>query len=104
MKMNQEQFKVAMENGDKPLVAVFSAAWCGPCKMFSPVLDKAGDELGGKYNFAKVDVDESPKLAAEYEVMTVPTIVVIKGGAVVAKKSGAFPNVALLGKWIEGVL
>ena len=104
MKTNQQGFRELIKKNDKPLVVMFSATWCGPCKMFAPVFEKAGVELGSKYNLAKIDVDECPDLSSEYDVVTVPTLFVIRDGKVIGKKSGAYPTVALLDKWIESVL
>ena len=97
--MNVEQFKNEIAKTDKPVIATFSATWCGPCKMFAPIFEKASGELVEKFNFAKLDVDVVPTLSAEYEVMTVPTILLFKNGEVVKRKAGGFPTVGLLDKW-----
>jgi len=70
--------------------------------MFAPVFEKAIKELAEKYSLEKIDIDQLPQLASEYEVMSVPTLLHISNGKVVKKRAGAFPTVTHLQKWIEG--
>ena len=59
----------------------FWAEWCGPCKMFAPVLDDLSQEYDGKIKFTKVDVDENPETAMKYGIRSIPTLLVFKGGS-----------------------
>ena len=69
----------------------FWATWCPPCRMMAPVLESAEQQLGDKINFAKVDVDEQQQLAAEFDIMSIPTLVVFKDGKPVKRMSGYRP-------------
>ena len=66
--------------GDKPAIIDFYASWCGPCKMQSPVIEALAEELEGKVIFGKVNVDEEAALALKYQIMSIPTLVVMKYG------------------------
>ena len=81
--------------GDKPAIVDFYADWCGPCRMVAPVIDKLAEErLDVK--FGKVNVDEEPQLAAKFGVVSIPTLVVMDGGAIVAQAVGARPKEMIL--------
>ena len=69
----------------------FWATWCPPCRMMAPVLESAEQQLGDKINFVKVDVDEQQQLAAEFGIMSIPTLVVFKDGKPVKRMSGYRP-------------
>ena len=69
----------------------FWATWCPPCRMMAPVLESAEQQLGDKINFVKVDVDEQQQLAAEFDIMSIPTLVVFKDGQPVKRMSGYRP-------------
>ena len=73
----------------------FWAAWCGPCKMIAPVLDEIDAEIGDKVKIVKVDVDNNQATAAEYQVMSIPTLLLFKDGNVVDKTVGFQPKEAL---------
>ncbi len=88
--LNSEEFKSAIQ-GDAVLVD-FSATWCGPCKMLSPVLESMSSNYEGKVDFVKVDVDESMDVAQEYGIMAVPTVILFKKGEKVGAFSGYQPE------------
>lgn len=69
----------------------FWATWCPPCRMMAPVLESAEQQLGDKINFVKVDVDEQQQLAAEFDIMSIPTLVVFKDSKPVKRMSGYRP-------------
>ena len=69
----------------------FWATWCQPCRLMAPVLESAEQQLGDKINFVKVDVDEQQQLAAEFDIMSIPTLVVFKDGKPVKRMSGYRP-------------
>ena len=90
-----ENFDSEVLKSDIPVLVDFYADWCGPCKMMAPVVEKIDVEYGGKVKGGKINVDENPEIAGNYGVMTIPTIMVIKGGQVVEKTIGVQPKKAL---------
>ena len=78
--INNDNFQKEVKESDKIVLVDFFATWCGPCKMLSPVLDQVADELKDKVVIGKLDIDESLDLAKEYEVMSVPTMILFKDG------------------------
>ena len=87
---SREEFAEALKH-DGLVVVDFFATWCGPCKMIAPLLDKFAAEYS-QAKFIKVDVDEFGELAQEYEVSSMPTVLLLKGGSVVTKVIGANPG------------
>lgn len=75
-------------NSSTPTVVDFYATWCGPCKMQSPILYEFKEEVKGKANVVKIDVDQNPALASEYNVQSIPTIIIFKNGEVKEKMVG----------------
>ena len=84
-------FRAAMEE-KKTLVVDFWAEWCGPCRMLAPVMEQLSDELAGKAEFVKIDVDDNPDLAREYSIMSIPCVMVFKGAALPDNKAGSVPK------------
>ncbi|MFC4854904.1 thioredoxin [Actinophytocola glycyrrhizae] len=83
-------------NSDKPVLVDFWATWCGPCRMVAPVLEEIAAEHGDKLTVAKLDVDANPTIARDYQVLSIPTLMVFKGGEKVKEIVGAKPKAALL--------
>ena len=95
IELTTENFEQEVLQADKPVLVDFGASWCGPCKMLSPVIDEIAGERDD-IKVGKVNVDEQPELAQKYGVMSIPTVLVIKGGEEVNKSVGAVPKKALL--------
>ena len=93
--INENEFEVEVLKEDGVVVVDFSAAWCGPCKMMAPILEQVQDKIKN-VKIIKVDVDENPNLADEYEVRNIPTIKVFKEGEVVSTKVGFLPKASLI--------
>ena len=91
IKINKENFKNEVVNSDKPVLLDFYADWCGPCRMVGPVVSEIADERND-IKVGKINVDEQSELAAQFGVMSIPTLVVIKDGKVVNKAVGARPK------------
>jgi thioredoxin 2 len=98
-----DSFAEVVEQSTLPVVVDLWATWCGPCRMVSPALERVAQELAGKMKLVKVDVDQSPKLAERFTVQAVPTLMVVRGGNVIARQAGAAPAAALR-KWVEETL
>ena len=73
---------------DKPVLVDFWASWCGPCRMVSPIIDQLAEEYAGKISVGKVNVDDEGALAAEFAIVSIPTVLLFKNGKVVDKLVG----------------
>ncbi len=81
---------------EKPVLVDFWAAWCMPCRMVSPILDELASERPDSVTVAKLNVDENPSLAAQYGVMSIPTIIRFQNGQEVSRVVGAMPKAELV--------
>lgn len=93
--ITKENFQSEVLSSDKPVLLDFWAAWCGPCRMLSPTVDALAEELDD-VKVGKVNVDEQPDLAAQFGIMSIPTLVVMKDGKPVNKSLGVQPKGAIL--------
>ena len=96
-------FHETVDSSSLPVLVDCFATWCGPCKLVAPVVEKISDELAGKLNVYKVDVDEAPQVAQEYGIMSIPTLLMFKEGKLVDQVVGAMGFDPLLSK-VQSVL
>lgn len=89
-------FKEEVLNSDKPVLVDFWAAWCGPCRMVAPVVEEIAGDTEGKLKVAKLDVDANVMTSSEYQIMSIPTLMVFKDGKVVDKLVGFMPKDAMM--------
>lgn len=87
--ITSENFESEVINSSQPVLVDFWAAWCGPCRMVSPVVDQLADDFAGRAKIGKVNVDEQNELAGKFRIMSIPTILIFKNGEVVEKIIGA---------------
>ena len=94
---HDRNFARHLERSDIPLLVDFWAAWCAPCQMMAPVFEQAAEALEPRVRVLKVDTEASPRLAAQYAIRSIPTLLLFKGGREAARTSGAMDLQSLLG-------
>jgi thioredoxin 1 len=95
LQITKENFENEVIKSDKPVLIDFFATWCGPCKMVSPIVDQISEERTD-IKVGKINVDEQQELAARFDVMSIPTLIVFKNGVATEKAVGARPKQAIL--------
>ena len=96
--LDAKNFEGEVIKSSTPVLVDFWAEWCGPCKMLSPIIDQISGELQGKMKVGKINVDEEPDLAGQFNVMSIPTLLIFKNGQPVDQIVGAMPKDRLLAK------
>ncbi|MBR6407850.1 MAG: thioredoxin [Clostridia bacterium] len=90
--ITEQNFEAEVVSSDIPVLVDFWATWCGPCRMLAPIIEEISEEQSGKVKVGKVNVDEQPALAAKFGVMSIPTVMVFKNGAVTQTSVGYRPK------------
>ena len=102
-KVSDATFETEVLKAAEPVVVDFWAEWCGPCKMIAPALEEIAGTLGGKVKILKLNVDESPKTAEKYGIMSIPTLMLFKNGELASRQVGAAPK-QKLEQWITAAV
>lgn len=95
-KITKNNFNQEVINSDKPVLLDFWASWCGPCRMVGPIVEQVAEEKINTAKVGKINVDEEPELAQAFNIMSIPTLVVIKNGKVVQSAVGVKPKQEIL--------
>lgn len=98
LEITDSNFEEVVLKSGKPVLVDFWAEWCGPCRMVGPVVEELAKEYEGKAVIGKMDVDNNPKIATEYGIMSIPALLFFKDGKVVDKQVGAVPKHVLANK------
>jgi thioredoxin 2 len=100
VELNDGNFMLHISRNDIPVLVDFWAPWCGPCRMMAPSYEKAAQRLEPELRVAKLNTEDSQQVAAQYNIQSIPTLVLFKEGLEVARKSGAM-DAALIEAWIK---
>jgi len=95
LEVNDQNFEAEVVKAQLPVLVDFWASWCGPCRMMSPVLEKAAQTYEGKVKIVKLNVDDSPQTAGQFGITAIPTMILFKGGQESARQTGFLPEDAL---------
>ena len=101
--VTDDQFEQEVLRADMPVVVDFWAPWCAPCKQIAPFLEELAREKAGTLKVVKVNVDDCPKTSTTYNLRGIPTLMLFRGGSLVATKVGALPK-SMLDEWVDSSL
>ena len=88
IKLTKDNFDSEVINSNIPVLVDFWASWCGPCRMIAPVIERIAEKFDGRIKVGKVNVDEEPEISLEYNIVSIPTVMIFKNGEEVSKRIG----------------
>ncbi len=92
LELNSDNFETEVLKSKVPVVVDYWAPWCGPCRVFSPIIEDVSKDYTDKVKFAKLNTDENQEIAARYNIMSIPTVLLFKDGKIKATSVGALPK------------
>lgn len=96
LEINEDNFETEVLNSDLPVLIDFGATWCGPCKMLDPLVEELAEELQDKVKVVHVDIDSNQNITVQYNVMGVPTLMLVKKGEPIERMTGFKPKNKIL--------
>ena len=93
--LTDDNFATEVLKSDRPTLVDFWATWCAPCRAIAPYVEMVATDLAGKLNVGKMDIDSNPKVPSEYDVRSIPTLLLFKDGKVVGQLVGAVPKLKI---------
>ena len=100
LELTSKNFESEVIKSDKPVVVDYWAEWCGPCRIFSPIIEEVEKSYTGKVKFGKLNTDENSDVAARYNIMSIPSVLLFEKGEVKAMSVGAIPKESFK-KWLD---
>jgi len=101
--LTDSTFQNTIRESDRPILVDAWAPWCGPCRMVAPIMEQLAAEANGRYRIAKLNVDENPRTASQFQIQSIPTMLVFKNGNLVDRIVGAQPKPAIAARLLSHV-